>query len=100
MNLFLLFAAYISSFCLLVVVTAAALYTVALVGRKLLMSNADHASFARVAAAQRERMERVQNLLADKAAEGYMAEMDAIYYTPEAAPPLRQQAAATGEAHE
>lgn len=115
MNLFLLFAAYFGGLAVLILVTAVSLYAIAMVSRKLTMSNADHASRAlvaslqresferlaiaqtesleRTAAAQRERTERMINSLADKAHSGYEAEIDAIYYTPESAPLLRQPAA-------
>ena len=88
MNVFLAIMLHVLSLAALVVVTATALCAVAVVGRKLLTIEADHASHARLVALQRERIERVQTLLADKAFEGYEAEMDAIYYAETAAAPL------------
>lgn len=90
MNVFLAIALHVLSFAALVVVTAAALCAIAVIGRRLLTIEADHASHSRLVAAQRERMERTQSLLADKAYAGYEAEMDAIYYAETAAPPLRE----------
>lgn len=89
MNVFLVIALHVLSFAALVVVTAAALCAIAVIGRRLLTIEADHASHARLVAMQRERMENTQNLLADKAYSGYQAEMDAIYYAETAAAPLR-----------
>lgn len=90
MNVFLVIMLHVLSLAALVVVTAATLCAVVVAGRKLLTIEADHASNARLAALQRERNERIQTLLADKAAEGYEAEMDAIYYAETvAAPPSK-----------
>lgn len=87
MNLFLVIALHVLSFAALVLATAVALYAVVLVGRKLLQLNAEHASFVRLMAARRERMEASETSLANKAHEGFDAELDAIYYKPPAAEP-------------
>lgn len=86
--MFIAIMLHVLSLAALVVATAAALCAVVVVCRKLLTIEADHASHARLVALQRERNERIQTLLADKAAEGYEAEMDAIYYAETVAAPL------------
>lgn len=89
MNVFLVIALHVLSFAALVVVTAAALCAIAVIGRRLLNIEATHASLSRLLVAQLHRMERTETLLADKAYAGYEAEMDAIYYAETVAPPLR-----------
>lgn len=96
MNLFLAIALHVLSFAALVLASAVALYVVVWAGRKLLQLNAEHASFARLMAARRERMEATETSLANKAHEGFDAELDAIYYKLPAAEP--QVRADQGEA--
>lgn len=79
MNIFLTMVVHVSSFAALVLVTAACLYAIAIVGRRLLASYEVVAAFQRVVVRQAQRCERVTDSLADKGLECYEAELNAIY---------------------
>lgn len=79
MNIFLTLVIHVASLAALVLVTAACLYAIAIVGKRLIASYEVVAAFQRVVVKQAQRCERVTDGLADKGLECYEAELNAIY---------------------